>query len=276
MNYPTQSRAYTRAHRLLDIKNLNLEFNGNPILRNVNLHVDDIVRPNMEQGQVIALLGPSGIGKTQLFKCISGLMKPTSGTILIGEEQHEVHGGEVGFVFQNYPLLNHKTVIDNLMLAANNAGKKKEEAIELLKQFGLDDKANMYPAQLSGGQRQRISIMQQILCSDHFLLMDEPFSGLDVLSKEKMMELILKISIIHEHNTIILTTHDIEAAVSIADTIWMLGFEKDEKGCYKMGATVLREVDLIDRGLAWNPNVRNHPNFRPTCDELYKAFHTIY
>jgi len=269
------NRSYTRNDRLLTVENLNLDFNGNKILRNVNVKVDDIVRPGMNQGQVISLLGPSGIGKTQLFKCLSGLMRPTSGGVLVGKERKLVEAGEVGFVFQNYPLLQHKTVMENLMLAANNAGKKKEEVTDLLAQFGLADKADMYPAQLSGGQRQRISIMQQILCSEHFLLMDEPFSGLDVLSKKRMMDLILKISTLHEHNTIILTTHDIEAAVSISDTIWMLGFEKKDNA-YLQGATIVREVDLIERGLAWNPNVEKHPNFRPTVEELYKSFHTIY
>jgi ABC-type nitrate/sulfonate/bicarbonate transport system ATPase subunit len=270
------NRTYKRTDRLLTIEGLSVDFNGNKILRDVNLHIDDIVRPNMQQGQVIAVLGPSGIGKTQLFKCISGLMKPTTGEVLLNKERKPVYAGEVGFVFQNYPLMPHRTVIENLMMAANNAGKKKEEVMTLLTQFNLGDKAQMYPAQLSGGQRQRISIMQQILCSDHFLLMDEPFSGLDVLSKEKMMDLILKISTIHEHNTIILTTHDIEAAVSIADTIWVMGYAKDEKGSFVMGATILKEMDLIERGLAWDPNVRNHPNFRRTCDELYSMFHKLY
>lgn len=267
---------YNRSGRLLTIEGLNVEFNGNKILRDINLHVDDVHRAGVEQGQVISVLGPSGIGKTQLFKCISGLMKPTSGTILLNKERTPVTAGEVGFVFQHYPLLGHRTILDNLMLAANNAGKKKEDVMTLLTQFGLEDKVNMYPTQLSGGQRQRISIMQQILCSDHFMLMDEPFSGLDIVSKNKMMDLILKISVLHEHNTIILTTHDIEAAVSISDTIWVLGYERDANDTMKMGATVLKEMDLIERGLAWNPDVRHHPNFRSTCEELYSMFNKIY
>jgi ABC-type nitrate/sulfonate/bicarbonate transport system ATPase subunit len=269
------NRTYNRSGRLITIENLNLEFNGNKILRDINLHIDDVHRPNMQQGQVVAVLGPSGIGKTQLFRCISGLMKPTSGAILLNEERHPVYAGEVGFVFQNYPLMDHRTVLDNLMLAANNGGKKKEEVMELLTMFHLDDKAKHYPDQLSGGQRQRISIMQQLLCSDHFVLMDEPFSGLDIISKQKMMNLILKISQVHEHNTLILTTHDIDAAVSIADTIWVVGYEKDAKGSLIPGATVLKEIDLIERGLTWDPDVRHHPNFRRTCEELYDMFEKL-
>lgn len=270
------TRQYNRTNRLLTVDNLNLDFHGNKILRDINLHIDDLHRPGIHQGQVVSLLGPSGIGKTQLFKCLSGLMKPTSGAVQIGKERTPVKAGEVGFVFQNYPLLEHRTIIQNLMLAANNAGKKKDEVMSLLTEFQLADKVDMYPAQLSGGQRQRISILQQVLCSEHFILMDEPFSGLDVISKQKMMDLITKISLLHEENTIILTTHDLEAAVSISDTIWVLGHAKDEKGNYKMGATVVEQMDLIERGLAWNPNVRNHPNFHKTCEELYTKFSKIY
>lgn len=271
------NRTYNRSGRLLTIEGLNIDYNGNKVLRDINLHIDDVHRPNVEQGQVIAVLGPSGIGKTQLFRCISGLMKPTSGSILLNQVRKPVYAGEVGFVFQNYPLLAHRTVIQNLMLAANGTNKQQEEVMSLLAQFGLQDKVNMYPSQLSGGQRQRISIMQQILCSDHFMLMDEPFSGLDYVSKNKMMDLILKVSMLHEQNTIILTTHDVEAAVSIADTIWVLGFAKDPKtDAWIMGATVLKQMDLIELGLAWDPNVRHHPNFRRTCEELYDMFEKIY
>jgi ABC-type nitrate/sulfonate/bicarbonate transport system ATPase subunit len=265
-------REYFRDHPLLTIEGLNVSFGDNVILRDVNVCIKDVHRPGVEQGQVVAVLGPSGCGKTQLFKCISGLMQPTSGKILLNEEMTPVLAGEVGFVFQNYPLLPHRTIMQNLTIAASNAGKKPEDVVKLLKEFGLEDKANCFPAQLSGGQRQRISIMQQILCSEHFLLMDEPFSGLDIVSKRKMMDLILQISTIHEHNTIILTTHDIEAAVAIADTILVIGFEKDDKGNRKPGCTVLKEVDLIERGLAWDPNVRHHPQFAPTCEELYHMF----
>lgn len=271
------NREYTRDGRLLTIEGLNLNFNGNSILRNINIHVDDVHRPNMAQGQVIAVLGPSGVGKTQLFKCIAGLMKPTSGAILLNEvaNLHQVQAGEVGFVFQHYPLMAHRTILENLNIAANNANKDKSQVMTLLSEFGLLDKVDMFPAQLSGGQRQRISIMQQILCSDYFLLMDEPFSGLDVVSKNKMMDLILKISILHEQNTIILTTHDIESAVAIADTIWVLGYEADKNGNRIHGATLIESIDLIDRGLAWDPEVRHHNNFRSTCEELYKMFNSM-
>lgn len=258
--------AYTRTNRLLTVENLSLAFGPKLILRDINLHVDNLVRPGMNQGQVIALLGPSGIGKTQLFRCIAGLQSPIAGRVLLANGK-EPSAGEVGLVFQTYPLLEHRTVWSNLKLAASALNLPEAKILEMLARFGLSDKKDLYPTQLSGGQRQRVAIIQQLLCSSHFILMDEPFSGLDVVMKQKICELIAEVTTAHEENTIILTTHDIETACMIADTIWVLGFEAD-----KPGATCVHQVDLIERGLAWDSNVERHPNFRKTVEELRAVF----
>lgn len=268
-------RVYTRNKPLLTIKNLNLEFDGNKILRDINVQILDINRDRHSQGQIVSLLGPSGIGKTQLFRCIAGLNKPTSGGILVTEDQHPVHSGDVGFVFQHYPLLQHRTVMSNLVIASEANNKTKEECETLLESFGLLDKANHYPSQLSGGQRQRVSIIQQFLCSDHFVLMDEPFSGLDVVSKEKIMHQIVKVAGMHDHNTFVLTTHDIEAAVEISDTIWILGRDRDEKGQIIPGARIVKEICLIDEGITWTKNVRDHPKFHEICEKIHKLFASL-
>ncbi len=168
---------YKLTERLLTVEKLNLTLGNNIILRDIDFHIDDIVRPDVEQGQVVVVLGPSGVGKTQFFKCLSGLIQPTSGTIHINGFTEPVKAGQVGVVFQNYPLMAHRTVKDNLKLSTDNAKKKFSEALELLTAFGLAEHLDKYPSQLSGGQRQRISIFQQLLSSDHFILMDEPFSG---------------------------------------------------------------------------------------------------
>lgn len=264
-------RTYTRNERLLTVDNLTLKYGDKTIFRDLNIHIDNIVRPNMNQGQVVALLGPSGIGKTQLFRCIAGLQSATSGKVLLGEGKVPVRAGEVGVVFQNYPLLQHRTILQNLKLAAKNAA----QIDEYLKHFGLMDKKDMYPAELSGGQQQRVAIIQQLLCSTHFILMDEPFSGLDVTMKQKAVELIEDVATTHEHNTLIVTTHDIATAVEIADTIWVLGKQKGEDGNWQAGATLIKEICLIDRGLAWNPEVQKHPNFYPTVLEIEEMFKDI-
>ena len=121
---------YEKRERLLTIESLNLQYDNKVILRDINLNVDDIVRPDVKQGQVVALLGLSGSGKTQLFRCISGMQKPTSGQVRINQHKNCVQAGEVGVVQQAYPLLDHRTVWSNLMIAADLHGRKdgKEEA----------------------------------------------------------------------------------------------------------------------------------------------------
>lgn len=260
---------YEKHERLLTVDNLNLQYGDKVILRDINLHVDDIIRPGIQQGQVVALLGLSGSGKTQLFRCISGMQKPSSGQVRINDHKTNVHAGEVGVVQQAYPLLEHRTVWSNLMLAANLHGRKdgKEEADRLLERFGLFEKKSSYPLELSGGQRQRIAIIQQLLCSNHFLLMDEPFSGLDLVAKRKVMDTIRTVSTANELNTVIFTTHDLESAVMLADTIWIIGKEKD-----KPGSTVLKELDLAESGLAWSTDIERNPLYWPTVLELRNTF----
>ena len=126
-----------------------------------------------------------------------------------------------------------------------------DKVMAFLNEFQLADKAQLYPSQLSGGQRQRIAIIQQILCSEHYLLMDEPFSGLDIIVEGKATELILKVANMDGLNTVIVVTHDISAAASIADHIWALGREHDAEGNPLPGASIVKTYDLIERGLCW-------------------------
>lgn len=256
--------------RLLTISNLGISYGPKVVLRDVNLHVDNIVRPNIAQGQTIALIGPSGIGKTQLFKAIAGLLVPTTGGVLITEAQVPVQAGQVGVVQQSYPLLQHRTVIGNLELAARKHEQPTEQIDRLLSHFSLLDKKKSYPLELSGGQRQRVAVVQQLLCANHFVLMDEPFSGLDPVAKSKMYETIQAVTTEHEHNTVIFTTHDIESAVRLADQVWVLGREEG-----KIGGTIRACISLIDRGLAWDKNIDQNPAFWPMVQELYALFKTL-
>lgn len=261
---------YTKNERLLTIENLSLSYGDKVILRDINLHIDNIVRPGIQQGQVIALLGLSGAGKTQLFRCIAGMQQPCTGSVRLLNHQHNVSAGEVGVVQQAYPLLQHRTVWSNLMLAAHAKPGAKDEAERLLQHFGLADKKNSYPLELSGGQRQRIAIIQQLLCSSHFLLMDEPFSGLDVMAKRRVFDTIQKVGSSNELNTVIFTTHDLEAAVTLADEIWVIGKEAD-----KPGSTVVKKIDLAAIGLAWAPDIQRHPLYFQTVLELKDLFASL-
>lgn len=214
---------------LLSLKNIGLSFGEKLVLRDINAIIPDL--PN--QGQIVALLGPSGIGKTQLFRMIGGLNPPTVGEILITGEQRKVITGEVGVVAQSYPLFQHRTVMSNLKLAADLSSNPKERLDKIkfyLDKFQITHIADKFPLEISGGQKQRTAIVQQLLCSDHFLLMDEPFSGLDVLMVDEVCNIIRIVADLDELNTLILITHDIKAAIAVSDELWMIGREPDKPG----------------------------------------------
>lgn len=262
---------YTLEERLLGIEGLSLAYGNRMILRDINAEVINVVRPGRDQGQVVAILGPSGCGKTQLFRCIAGLNKPTSGKVIIRDSVSEVLPGQVGVVQQAYPLLNHRTVMGNLLISPKAL---QRDALDLLERFGLADKRNSYPVQLSGGQRQRVAIMQQLLMGNHFLLMDEPFSGLDILAKENVGKVIQEITQLHEDNTIIFTTHDIEVAVTLAEEIWIMGQTYDDEK-RPLGATFVKKYDLKQMGIAWRPKEERSAKVNYLVSEIKNLFHQL-
>jgi polar amino acid transport system ATP-binding protein/sulfate transport system ATP-binding protein len=273
------THVYERRGILLDIQGVNFVRNGVPILRDLSAQIRDVVRPGMSQGQIVGLLGPSGVGKTTLFKILAGLVDPDEGTVRIGEAGVPANPGLVGVVTQNYVLFEHRTVLGNLLIAGKQAGMSsadaKSQAMDYLERFELTAHAEKYPMQLSGGQRQRVAIAQQLLCSEHYLVMDEPFSGLDVIAQEKVQELLVEVSKRHEENTIILVTHDVSAAVAVCDTIWLMGRDREPGGAIIPGARIVEVIDLIERDLAWHPDIRTRPGFHTLVDEIKARFHTL-
>jgi len=261
---------------LLTVEGVGLTLSEKLILKDVNLKVLNVVRPGMQQGQVASLLGPSGMGKTRLFRIMAGLDKPDAGKVLVGKDQEPVTRGRVGVVFQHYPLFDNRSVLSNLVVAGRQVGMSKAEAIDqgrvFLSRFNLEGCENKYPAQLSGGMRQRVAIAQQFMCSDDLLLMDEPFSGLDPLAVAKMIEFIQEVAAQDELKTIIIVTHDITAAIEVSDTIWMLGRDRDEKGEAIPGAKIQHEYNLIERELAWQKGMTSSTAFMALLAEIREAF----
>jgi polar amino acid transport system ATP-binding protein/sulfate transport system ATP-binding protein len=264
---------------ILKASGVSLTLGKNVILRDLNLEIRDIYRPGLVTGQVVGLLGPSGIGKTRLFRVLSGIDAPNTGTVTIGADARPVKRGMVGVIAQNYPLFEHRTVLGNLELAARCAGLCRADAVAkamaFLGRFGLEDRGDLYPCQLSGGQRQRVAIAQQFLCSEHFVLMDEPFSGLDLIAVDKVCKMIAEVSNADELNTVIVVTHDIPAAVAVADTIWLLGRDREADGRVIPGARVKATYNLIERGLTWTPGIAETKEFGEVVREIRGVFPSL-
>jgi ABC-type nitrate/sulfonate/bicarbonate transport system ATPase subunit len=267
---------YSLGETLIKAENLSLNYQGRKILRDINFEVKDIQRTGIQQGQVISLIGRSGIGKSQFFSLASGLRPchkdpDISGCVLIkhGAGLHPVTAGEVGIIPQNYLLFNHRTVYGNLLKGIAHCDKKccKEEADKIIRKyaedFNLTDHLHKYPAELSGGQKQRVSIIQQVLTDNKFILLDEPFSGLDSVMIDKVVNLLLKISTLSEYNTLVIVSHDVQTAMAISDLVWVLAKEPD-----KEGATITHTYDLKEMGMAWEPNIRKRTDFQELVEKV--------
>lgn len=285
--------AYEKKEIILKAENVSLSYGENVILKDINVEIKNIVRPGMNQGQIIGFLGPSGIGKTKFFELLSGIIpfdfeQPPSkeeilkrertsiGRVSLGPNLEPVQMGKVGVIQQTYPLFLHRTVFGNLDIAASvkykNTSERLERVNDLLERFDLMKRKNYYPAQLSGGQKQRVAIAQQILSSNHFLLMDEPFSGLDPNMVKKVSNLIVEVANMHELNTIVIVSHDIISTSAISDTLWVMGRDRDEKNDIIPGAKIKHQYDLIEMGFAWQPDIKRNINFQQFCADIDSQF----
>ncbi len=264
---------------LLSVEGVSQAFGDTQVLRDINIAIKNIHRPGLTQGQVVGFLGPSGVGKTQLFRILAGLSKPDSGSVLVTADRKPVKAGMMGVVAQHYPLFEHRTVWGNLVLAGQISGlwtkDAETKAASLLERFKLTDRAGYYAAEISGGQRQRIAIIQQLMCDPKFLLMDEPFSGLDPVMRDEACALISEVAATDEHLTIIVVTHDIAAAVKVSDTIWLMGRDRDDSGQIIPGAYIKEQINLIDLGIAWQYNHETLPEFQKCVNDIRVKFNKL-
>lgn len=190
--------------------------------------VDLTIRPR----EFVVLLGPSGCGKTTLLRMLGGLIRPSAGTLRIGnrplwnnDQRDKAALAELGMVFQDANLLPWLTIEDNIALPLRLRGMPKQErrakAAELCKLVGISGFERRLPRQLSGGMRQRAAIARALSCSPHILLMDEPFGALDAMTRDQMN---LELQRIQQASgcTVVLVTHSITEAVFLADRIVLL------------------------------------------------------
>ena len=203
---------------MLELKNISKKFKDRQILSDFNLTV--------EENKILAIVGPSGGGKTTLLRMLAGLEKIDSGEIIYNGEYLPIDEFEkrnlLGFVFQDFQLFPHLTVLENLVLSpiktmnmAKNDAEKK--AIELLEKLGLEKQINNYPTSLSGGQKQRVALARAMMIEPKIIGYDEPTSALDPELRLEVEKLILKNRELGI--TQIVVTHDLQFAENIADSI---------------------------------------------------------
>ena len=207
---------------ILEVKNIKKNFGANQVLKDVSF--------SLEEGQVLAIIGSSGSGKTTLLRCLNFLETPDSGEIfvngkqLLSESEEEIRQNRLhfGLVFQNFNLFPQYTVLQNVTLAPTLLNVDTPEAIRekaknLIARVGLSQKENSYPYQLSGGQQQRVAIARALAMNPQVLCFDEPTSALDPELTGEVLRVIRELK--NTHSTMIVVTHEMEFAKSVADVI---------------------------------------------------------
>lgn len=248
---------------VVKIKNIGMTYhrlNGEvEAIKDINLEV--------QEGEIIGIVGPSGCGKSTLLSIISGLIKPSSGEVLVNEEKVTKPSKNIGYMFQKDQLFEWRTIFQNVLIGLEIQGKVDKESIanaeRLLNTYGLGEFKDSYPSQLSGGMRQRAALIRTLVIEPSLLLLDEPFSALDYQTRLAISDevgLILK----KENKTTLMVTHDISEAISMSDRVVVLS---------NRPATVkdIIEIKLTCPHGEWSPiNCREAPEFRHYFNKIWK------
>jgi iron(III) transport system ATP-binding protein len=214
----------TQAHAVLEARGLSKRYPGagTDALRGVDLTV--------ASGEVVAVVGESGCGKTTLLRLIAGLETPSAGEVVLGGVLASTPRAvipperrEVGLVFQDYALFPHLTVLDNVEFGLHRLprGRRRERALDVLSLVGLADYRRRYPHELSGGQQQRVALARALAPEPLILLLDEPFSNLDVVSRLSVRDEVARV-IRQAGSTALFVVHDLEDVLGVADRIAIL------------------------------------------------------
>ncbi|NLJ99381.1 MAG: ABC transporter ATP-binding protein [Tissierellia bacterium] len=201
----------------LSAYNISKSYGNKEIIRDISLEI--------YEGELVCLLGVSGVGKTTLFNVLSGLLVPDQGKVLLNGLDITGEAGHISYMLQKDLLLPYKTVLDNvslpLIIRGENKKKARIEASDHFKTFGIDGTQKKYPYQLSGGMRQRAALLRTYLFSHDVALLDEPFSALDTITKSAMHSWYLKVMEKIKLSTLFIT-HDIDEAILLSDRIYIM------------------------------------------------------
>ncbi len=205
---------------LLNIKNLQYQYKNAKDTYSYNLEV--------KPSEVVAILGQSGSGKSTLLDIVAGFIEPSSGSVKLDNQEllnQSVEKRPITILFQSHNLFEHLTVQKNILLGVNKALKDSIEEVEkvqaILKEVGLEAYEHKLASELSGGQQQRVALARVLMRREPILLLDEPFTGLDVATRLEMLDLVKKITIEHKLHTM-MVTHEIEDCERIAKHVYKM------------------------------------------------------
>ncbi len=237
------------------VKNLKKSFGSLEVLRDINTEVED--------GEVVVMIGPSGSGKSTFLRCINGLEEITGGQVIVDgyditDKNTDINKvrQNIGMVFQHFNLFPHKTVLENITLAPTTLKIMSDEeaekrADELLDMIGLSEKRDVYPAQLSGGQKQRVAIVRALALDPDIMLFDEPTSALDPEMVGEVLDVMKDLA--KKGMTMIVVTHEMGFAREVGDRLlFMDGGYIVEEGPPKevmMHPKEPRTIDFLDKVL---------------------------
>ncbi|NRQ16421.1 ABC transporter ATP-binding protein [Ensifer sesbaniae] len=212
---PTDSRH--QAKPMVSIDSVTMSFGAYVAVQDVNLSVAD--------GEFLAIVGPTGCGKSTILNAIAGLLKPSSGTVAIDGQLVRGVQNDIGYLFQQDALLPWKTALENVelgpMFKGTGAAERREQSMKWLAKVGLKGFEHRYPHQLSGGQRKRVQMAQALITGPKVILMDEPFSALDIHTRHLMQNELLRLWQ-EERRAVVMITHDLEEAIALGDRVVVL------------------------------------------------------
>src|SRR6266403_4605469 len=200
----------------LELKNVSKSFGGAPVLQDINLSI--------EKGEFVAIVGYSGAGKTTLISMIAGLLRPDVGALTLNDLEITAPGPDRGIVFQNYSLLPWLSVYENILLAVDqvnpnwSSSKKKAHVEKNIAMVNLTPARDKRPGELSGGMRQRVSVARALAMDPQILLLDEPLSALDALTRSTLQDEISRIWQ-EDRKTVVMITNDPDEGILLADRI---------------------------------------------------------